>query len=941
MSVRKVHIVTYTHWDREFRWEFERTRMRLVDCIDRLLETMEAKSAYRSFLMDGQLTLVEDYLEIRPENKQMILNLVKQGRCEIGPWYTLADCAPIQGESVVRNLMYGYRKSQEYGSVLQCGYNVFSFGQIAQLPQIYAHFGIDTILFYKYMDPKKTKYHEFIWEAPDGTRALASRLGKEARWNFFFAGHIPIVYDKDAWHKDWQYKWGEMGKVFHTADPQGHGWFYEILDPETSFHVENIKKGMDRALKTVEGTAAPDSVLLFEGTDFTEPHPLTPEIIAEIQKQYAGQLEIVHSTLSDYIADLKKALKGRTDLDVVKGPMRDGPVGAIHTDVFSIHPEIMIANSHAENTILRWAEPLSTVAWMLGADKYPTTYLEKIWKLMFQSHAHDSMHGLGPCTLGQGEVSRLQQAHVIAQGLHRRALQNITKEIGTQQVTDTDFFMVVHNPSSFARSEVVEAYVDIPRDVRLHYLVIEDAAGKPVVMQEIERKETRAGLYHPRSRNMPFYCTKVHLCFRAENVPALGYKTFKIKWAAKNEYPYPHEDWDAPRIYAENLVTGINQAENEFIRVRINPDGTLQLTDKQTGRNYDGLNYFLDAGEKGNMWMSESPGNDQIICSAGKPAQISTTTQGPLLARFRIEQEMSLPVDYDWVNQKRSENRRSMPVRVELTLRKGAKFLEVQTTIRNTVKDHYFKVCFPTNLAAEKTWAEGSFSVTEFPVKPSVAGELRGNELARHPAQLWFDLSDGKTGLAVLTDATKDYEILENSANQTMAMGLVRGVRLRIPCDNRLWMEYPGDESSQSLDKEFTYGYALMPHNGLWHQAGLYAQALAFNTPMLVCQFGKQQGALPLEKSFVEVRGANLVLSSVKKAESRDAIIVRLYNPADHDQDAVLAVGFDLAAASLVRLNEDQPQHLKVEKNQVSFKAGKGKIVTVELIPAQGVKVKS
>lgn len=28
MPRRKVHIVTYTHWDREFRWEFERTRMR-------------------------------------------------------------------------------------------------------------------------------------------------------------------------------------------------------------------------------------------------------------------------------------------------------------------------------------------------------------------------------------------------------------------------------------------------------------------------------------------------------------------------------------------------------------------------------------------------------------------------------------------------------------------------------------------------------------------------------------------------------------------------------------------------------------------------------------------------------------------------------------------------------------------------------------------------
>ena len=62
----------------------------------------------------------------------------------------------------------------------------------------------------------------------------------------------------------------------------------------------------------------------------------------------------------------------------------------------------------------------------------------------------------------------------------------------------------------------------------------------------------------------------------------------------------------------------------------------------------------------------------------------------------------------------------------------------------------------------EKTWAEGSFIVTEFPVKPSYNGELRGNELARHPAPLWIDIADKEYAFIVLTDTTKDYEILEN-----------------------------------------------------------------------------------------------------------------------------------------------------------------------------------
>ena len=91
---------------------------------------MAEKPDYRSFLCDGQFTLLEDYLEIRPETKHIIKKYVSDGHLEIGPWFSLPDCAPIQGEWVVRNLQYGIKKSREFGELLKCGYNVFLFGQI-------------------------------------------------------------------------------------------------------------------------------------------------------------------------------------------------------------------------------------------------------------------------------------------------------------------------------------------------------------------------------------------------------------------------------------------------------------------------------------------------------------------------------------------------------------------------------------------------------------------------------------------------------------------------------------------------------------------------------------------------------------------------------------------------------------------------------------------
>ncbi|MDF2952475.1 MAG: mngB 8 [Anaerocolumna sp.] len=164
-----------------------------------------------------------------------------------------------------------------------------------------------------------------------------------------------------------------------------------------------------------------------------------------------------------------------------------------------------------------------------------------------------------------------------------------------------------------------------------------------------------------------------------------------------------------------------------------------------------------------------------------------------------------------------------------------------------------------------------------------------------------------------------------------MAMGLVRGVRLRIPCDNRLWMEYPGDESAESLG-EFTYGYALMPHGGLWEQAGLYKEALIFNTPMHVCQFGKQKGLLPLDKSFLSLEGNNLIFSAFKKAEDRDTVIIRMYNPSEHDITGKLTLGFEFQDGFIVNMREERTEQLKVMDRTLSFPAGHGKIISVELV---------
>ncbi|MDG0810244.1 glycoside hydrolase family 38 N-terminal domain-containing protein [Cohnella rhizosphaerae] len=107
-KTKAIHLVSHTHWDREWYLPFETFRFRLVGLIDRLLDTMERQPGYR-FHLDGQTIVLEDYLELRPERRDALKRLVSEGRLSIGPWYVLMDEFLVSGESILRNLEEGRR----------------------------------------------------------------------------------------------------------------------------------------------------------------------------------------------------------------------------------------------------------------------------------------------------------------------------------------------------------------------------------------------------------------------------------------------------------------------------------------------------------------------------------------------------------------------------------------------------------------------------------------------------------------------------------------------------------------------------------------------------------------------------------------------------------------------------------------------------------------
>src|SRR5919106_2125476 len=118
----QVHLVSHTHWDREWYLTYEQFRLRLVALVDRLLDLMESRPDYTYFHLDGQTIVLEDYLELRPHQEPRLRKLIAEGRILIGPWYDMPGEFLVSGESLVRNLALGHRIASRFGGSMALGH---------------------------------------------------------------------------------------------------------------------------------------------------------------------------------------------------------------------------------------------------------------------------------------------------------------------------------------------------------------------------------------------------------------------------------------------------------------------------------------------------------------------------------------------------------------------------------------------------------------------------------------------------------------------------------------------------------------------------------------------------------------------------------------------------------------------------------------------------
>src|SRR6202022_675059 len=136
---------------------------------------LERNPEFPSFTLDGQAIVLEDYLEVRPENEGRLRALLAAGRIEVGPSYELPDEFLVGAEALVRNLLLGRAVCERFGAEPSpVGYLPASFGHPLQLPQILAGCGIGSFIFSRGLGDEFDELGViFRWRAPDGSEVLA------------------------------------------------------------------------------------------------------------------------------------------------------------------------------------------------------------------------------------------------------------------------------------------------------------------------------------------------------------------------------------------------------------------------------------------------------------------------------------------------------------------------------------------------------------------------------------------------------------------------------------------------------------------------------------------------------------------------------------------------------------------------------------------------
>jgi len=923
-----IHVISGTHWDREWRYTADQSLLRLAELIDELLDILEKNDEYLCFHLDGGTIVIEDYLAVRPQNADRLRRLIQQGRLATVKWYTLPEMSTVSPESLIRNLLIGKRLADKFGGSMKTGYTATSYGQISQLPQIYSGFGIDTALTYR-----GTNKHQVppicVWEGADGTQICHIRCFDEAtRTNWFFFMHYELVLNKIP--RDLQTKWTPQEWPVHMADEKLYETAFQLKNESLDFksNKEDILKALEHFVKQASPQNINDNFLALDMEDNACPYEKLPDLIKTInnvQDRYFLQ----QSSLDDYVKEIKKSISTQK-LPILKGEMRYAAIEVCFNGLYgmthSSRIPLKLMNDEAETELIDVAEPLSSLSSIIGGS-YESDLLDRAWLELLKNHAHDSICGAAIDEAHKDNPTRFRAVCSIARECSRKACEEIWTKLDTASTfNEGDITITFFNTLPIPRDGVQKVIIDVP-NITCGDMIIEPCSGagpirdgldpdqmityqqfdiideagqtveyelleKEIVDIEVERKlDSNAAAYKNMLRNR---------ILMNVSIPPFGYRTYVLR-PCKRRYVFNPQPGPDRKLIAQ--PDGI--LENEFLKISINQNGTFDITNKQSKKQIKGMHYFCDNGSIGIAHLDKTPLRDYTVTSLCNPAVLTLLENNTLQATWRIDLELTVPAEADLDGRNRFNKLVPLPISTYLTLLKGARRIEIKTCIENVAKDHRLRVLFPTDIKTNHVHVDGPFDVIKRNIQWNITGDNAESHYATQPMKKFVSLTNGTNGITFLCKGLNEYEVMDDP-RRTMAITLLRTHRAYMLANRGLKTPEEYDrQMGQHCLGSMEFEYAIYVHEGNWEDGKVIAQADDFKTPQRIIQGVPKSGSLIATNSMLSITPAEHIhFSAFYKTEKENSYILRVWN--SHSAPVVGSIKTSFKPKSITKISMDE-----------------------------------
>ncbi len=385
-----IHLIPHSHIDVVWLWTLKETRRKCGRTFSTMLRLMDE---FENFTFTQSQAVLYEYTRKQyPALFNSIKKKIKEGRwCPVGGMWVEPDCNIPNGESLVRQILYGKTFfKREFGIESDTLWLPDTFGYSWALPQILRKSGIKYFFTTKltWNDTNKFPHNSFWWEGIDGTRILS---------------HIPPVglegmVDAKHLYKSWR--------------------------------------------EHRERDASPEVMQTF-GFGDGGGGPTKQHIDAAAALQRLPEIRTKLSTVNDLFQDIEK--RGR------KLPVwRDELYLELHRGTYTTHGWIKKANREAERDLYN-TELLCALASLSGA-KYPAEDLEHAWKLLLLNQFHDIVPGTAIADAYADTRRDFAELLALCNELSSKAIAQFVKK---ETNGGKNHSFVVFNSLSWERSEYV------------------------------------------------------------------------------------------------------------------------------------------------------------------------------------------------------------------------------------------------------------------------------------------------------------------------------------------------------------------------------------------------------------------------------------------------------------------------------------------------------